>query len=129
MFLMLLILHTILTCVLLYVSDYDLCTSCIGSGSAEAHNPFHEFFEIEEPGHVSSDNGERNTASRNGRQGGSTLHDDDAPATAGPVMHNAACDLCDSRIRGDRYKCISCPGTSSPSYGFFDNDHFLLLRF
>lgn len=126
MFPTLLILHIILTCVLRYVSDYDLCTSCINSGSAEAHNPFHEFFEIEEPGRVIvhtvfSGNGERNAASRNGRHDGSTPHmyDNAAPATAEPVPHNATCDLCDSRIYGDRYKCVSCPGMSSAPCGFF----------
>ncbi|KAJ6483881.1 hypothetical protein DFH09DRAFT_1211561 [Mycena vulgaris] len=31
---------------------YDLCTPCIASGSAERHNPFHEFLEIKEPGRV-----------------------------------------------------------------------------
>ncbi|KAF5368556.1 hypothetical protein D9758_002170 [Tetrapyrgos nigripes] len=44
--------------------DYDLCTNCITSGSAERHNPFHEFIEIHEPGRVIvhtvlSGNGER----------------------------------------------------------------------
>ena len=136
MFPTLLILHIILTCVLHYVSDYDLCTSCIDSGLAEAHNPFHEFFEIEEPGRVIvhtvfSGNGERNAASRNGRHDGSTphMHDNAAPATAELVLHNATCDLCDSRIYGDRYKCVSCPGMSSTPWVLFDFDHILLSRF
>ncbi|KAJ7040345.1 hypothetical protein C8F04DRAFT_948739 [Mycena alexandri] len=92
--------------------DYDLCTACIESGSAERHNPFHEFLEIKEPGRVIvhtvySGDGERDV------QFNSSSH---APAPAPapraqpqPEIHYATCNLCDSRIRGDRYKCTDCP--------------------
>ncbi|KAJ6621136.1 hypothetical protein B0H10DRAFT_2215397 [Mycena sp. CBHHK59/15] len=92
--------------------DYDLCTSCIASGSAERHNPFHEFLEIKEPGRVIvhtvySGDGERDTAASNSGARAAT-----APAAEeqqDPAMHFATCNLCDSRIRGDRYKCADCP--------------------
>ncbi|KAJ7293065.1 hypothetical protein C8J57DRAFT_1490530 [Mycena rebaudengoi] len=85
--------------------NYDLCTPCIASGSAERHNPFHEFLEIREPGRVIVH----------------TVYDGDrdvpappappapVPQEAAPEVHYATCNLCDSRIRGDRYKCADCP--------------------
>ncbi|KAJ3517856.1 hypothetical protein NLJ89_g241 [Agrocybe chaxingu] len=85
--------------------DYDLCTTCISAGSAERHNPFHEFFELKEPGRVIvhtvfSGQGEREGRSSTNR----------APTREAPVeSHSANCDLCDSRIQGDRYKCVVCP--------------------
>lgn len=92
--------------------DYDLCTPCISSGSAERHNPFHEFFEISEPGRVVvhtvfSGEGERNaTPSSSTRP---VVPPALPVATEEPVAHLAICDLCDSRIYGDRYKCLHCP--------------------
>ncbi|KAJ6503265.1 hypothetical protein C8R47DRAFT_969140 [Mycena vitilis] len=90
-------------------ADYDLCTPCIQSGSAERHNPFHEFLEIKEPGRVIvhtvySGDGERDASP-------STSARAPVPpqAEAQPAVHYATCNLCDSRIRGDRYKCADCP--------------------
>ncbi|KAI3622325.1 zz type zinc finger domain-containing protein [Moniliophthora roreri] len=90
--------------------DYDLCTECITSGAAERHNPFHEFFEINEPGRVVvhtvyQGNGERNAPDIRR----APVLSPPAPAPAQPVVHFASCNLCDSRIRGDRYKCLNCP--------------------
>ncbi|KAJ3895140.1 hypothetical protein GG344DRAFT_39484 [Lentinula edodes] len=87
--------------------DYDLCSSCIADGAAARHTPFHEFFEISEPGrvvvhNVFSGSGEREAAPPM-RHNGSPVQ------SSQPVVHNAVCDLCESRIRGDRYKCINCP--------------------
>ncbi|KAJ3908964.1 hypothetical protein F5879DRAFT_1041371, partial [Lentinula edodes] len=87
--------------------DYDLCSSCIANGAAARHTPFHEFFEISEPGrvvvhNVFSGSGEREAAPPM-RHNGSPVQ------SSQPVVHNAVCDLCESRIRGDRYKCINCP--------------------
>ncbi|KAJ7193347.1 hypothetical protein GGX14DRAFT_589198, partial [Mycena pura] len=84
--------------------DYDLCTPCIASGSAERHNPFHEFLEIKEPGRVivhTVYSGDERDATRAPVQPPQT---DEQPAA-----HYATCNLCDSRIRGDRYKCADCP--------------------
>lgn len=81
--------------------DYDLCTSCIADGAAARHTPFHEFFEISEPGrvvvhNVFSGSGEREAAPP-------MRHNGSPDQYSQPVVHNAVCDLCESRIRGDRY--------------------------
>ncbi|GLB35809.1 hypothetical protein LshimejAT787_0300970 [Lyophyllum shimeji] len=86
--------------------DYDLCTPCITSGSSERHNPRHQFFELAEPTRIVVH----------------TVNQDDGPAPLDPAsfapaapladlpaVHNATCDLCDSLIQGDRYKCTVCP--------------------
>lgn len=72
-------------------------------GCAEAHNPFHEFFEINEPGrvivhNVFSGNGEREIPRERRRTSISV-----PAAPVQPTVHLATCDLCDSRILGDRY--------------------------
>ena len=94
-------------------ADFDLCATCMESGSATRHNPFHEFFDLEEPvgmPAVLSGDGERNaeitrhTPSDCGRN-------DNAGNSAAPAdVHNATCDLCDSRIIGMRY--VSGPRTN-----------------
>ncbi|EAU92526.1 hypothetical protein CC1G_06537 [Coprinopsis cinerea okayama7 len=92
--------------------DYDLCTPCIKSGGAENHNPFHEFFEINEPGRVivhtvfDGGRGNRRSASRSARDAPAEQQPASVPA---PVAHSARCDLCESMIFGDRYKCCNCP--------------------
>ncbi|KAG2120598.1 uncharacterized protein F5147DRAFT_662586 [Suillus discolor] len=96
--------------------DYDLCTPCIESGAAERHNPFHEFFDIEIPGRVLvhtvfSGSGERGVSPNSG----SAIADSPRTSAATPVStietirHCAACNLCDSPIVGDRFKCVNCP--------------------
>ncbi|CAA7264849.1 unnamed protein product [Cyclocybe aegerita] len=85
--------------------DYDLCTACISAGSAERHNPFHEFFELKEPGRVVV---HTVFSGRGEREGLNSAHR--APVREASVeSHSANCDLCDSRIQGDRYKCVVCP--------------------
>ncbi|KAJ4485731.1 hypothetical protein J3R30DRAFT_3697104 [Lentinula aciculospora] len=81
--------------------DYDLCTSCISNGAAGTHNPFHEFFEISEPGRVVV----HNVFGGNGeREAGPPGRHSEAPARSSPLaVHNAVCNLCESRIRGIRY--------------------------
>jgi next to BRCA1 gene 1 protein len=82
-------------------SDYDLCTSCISTGAAERHDPFHEFFEITEPGRVivhTLDAPRRVPSSDNPAPAPAA-----APPPADHVVHSARCDLCDSRIEGYRY--------------------------
>lgn len=91
--------------------DYDLCTPCIETGATEMHNSFHEFFDIETPGQVFvhtvfSGSGERD-ASPVGRN---TATDNSRAATpASTIRHCAACNMCDSPIVGDRFKCVNCP--------------------
>jgi next-to-BRCA1 protein 1 len=83
------------------------------SGSAEIHNPFHQFFDIEEPGRVIvhtvfSGNGEMDASSSAARSStNAERNTQHTPApTLVPVTHNAFCDLCDSKIIGERY--VSC---------------------
>jgi hypothetical protein len=83
--------------------DYDLCTSCVTDGWAERHNPFHEFFEIVQPGRVVV----HNVFSGNGERDPLRHSEVPAPQSSQPVVHNATCNLCDSRICGDRYVCFS----------------------
>ena len=88
------------------------------SGSAEEHNPFHEFFEIEEPGRVVvhtvfSGDGEMDsswTGRRTTENASPRVVPNSTSASAAPVAHYATCDLCDSKIRGTRYKCVNCIG-------------------
>ncbi|KAJ7786588.1 hypothetical protein B0H16DRAFT_1490973 [Mycena metata] len=91
--------------------DYDLCTVCIESGSAERHNPFHEFLEIKEPGRVIVHTVYSGDGERDAQFDSSTRAPGPAPAphADSPAVHYATCNLCDSRIRGDRYKCTDCP--------------------
>ncbi|TBU25294.1 hypothetical protein BD311DRAFT_700421 [Dichomitus squalens] len=92
--------------------DYDMCDECISTPHLrEQHHAQHQFFAIEKPGEVVvhtvfSGDGEREPPRP-------------APVTprvniprsedVEPVVHNAMCDMCDSRIRGDRFKCLNCP--------------------
>jgi next-to-BRCA1 protein 1 len=93
---------------LISAADYDLCTSCIESGSAERHNPFHEFLEIKEPGRVIVHTVYSGDGERDAQLNTSARAPAPAPAPAPlaevqPAVHYATCNLCDSRIRGDRY--------------------------
>lgn len=102
--------------------DYDLCTDCISRpGVLAAHGPRHQFFEIDRPGEVfvhTVFSGDEETATMAQAAGD----------TSEPIAHRAKCNLCDSRILGDRYvrhyviilpfvyilnthvqKCLNCP--------------------
>lgn len=88
--------------------DYDMCTPCIKNRRGR-HAMTHEFFEIEEPGRVIvhtvfSDEGERET-----NQAPVSPQPLTAEPESQPVLHNAVCDMCDSQIYGDRFKCLDCP--------------------
>lgn len=90
--------------------DYDLCTTCIATG-AETHNSFHEFVNIGAPGRVFvhtvfSGSGERDASSisRN-----ATAVRPRAVTAVSTIRHCAACNMCDSPIVGDRFKCVNCP--------------------
>ncbi|KAJ8488127.1 hypothetical protein ONZ51_g3759 [Trametes cubensis] len=95
--------------------DYDLCESCMGTPFLRnQHYTSHQFFAIEKPGEVIvhtvfSGEGEREPLQppRHSASGENTarVHTRDVE----PVVHNAKCNLCDSRIRGDRFKCLNCP--------------------
>jgi next-to-BRCA1 protein 1 len=79
----------------------------MGDGGAEKHNPFHEFFDIREPGRVIVHTVLSGDGERSARSTGSGNGTAQAPPT--PVAHNAMCDLCDLAIAGPRYKCCECP--------------------
>ncbi|CDO73092.1 hypothetical protein BN946_scf185007.g146 [Trametes cinnabarina] len=93
--------------------DYDLCEACLRTPHLRAqHHASHEFFSIEKPGEVIvhtvfSGAGEREPdhPAHNPRESVPRVRTRDVE----PVVHNASCDLCDSRIRGDRFKCLDCP--------------------
>ncbi|KAG2345200.1 hypothetical protein BDR05DRAFT_998350 [Suillus weaverae] len=96
--------------------DYDLCTPCIESGAAERHNSFHEFFDIETPGRVFvhtvfSGSGERDASpiSRNATADNPRTFAATSVSTIEAIRHCAACNMCDSPIVGDRFKCVNCP--------------------
>ncbi|KAI0699389.1 hypothetical protein C8T65DRAFT_581265 [Cerioporus squamosus] len=95
--------------------DYDLCDECISTPSSrDQHSLHHQFFAIERPGEVIvhtvfSGDGEREPAfpvrPRSPLVGTPRPHRSDVE----PVIHNAMCNMCDSRICGDRFKCLNCP--------------------
>ncbi|KAI9056980.1 hypothetical protein FKP32DRAFT_1661460 [Trametes sanguinea] len=93
--------------------DYDMCEGCFRTPFLRSqHHPAHEFFAIDKPGEVIvhtvfSGDGEREPERFNQQ------HRESVPRVRSrdvePVVHNALCNLCDSRIRGDRFKCLDCP--------------------
>jgi hypothetical protein len=129
-------------------ADYDMCTPCITDRRHE-HAQSHEFFKIEEPGHVIvhtvfSENEDKQ--SRHSQTG--MCQSEQGPNQNLPVVHNATCDLCDSRIRGDRFvsrlsmiridqtthttdlqKCLNCPGMSEFLKQMWCVDHCYRFRY
>ncbi|KIY50445.1 hypothetical protein FISHEDRAFT_71503 [Fistulina hepatica ATCC 64428] len=117
--------------------NYDLCSACMADRGPERHNPFHEFIDIRSPddraarsprGVTSNGNelrppvwslGEQVSASVGSlseEPGGNDpvpapIISPSPPVPVAPsrVSHPATCDLCDSNIVGDRYKCAECP--------------------
>ena len=88
--------------------DYDMCSRCYDSDARSRHPLSHAFFAIERPGEVLvhtifTGDGERSPEARaclpSPRRGAV----ENIARTASPVTHNAICNLCDSRIRGDRF--------------------------
>lgn len=86
--------------------DYDLCSSCIAQpGLLATHGPRHQFFEIDRPGEVIvhtvfSDNDEVGAPRSPSPVESMEPVVIRAPS---PIIHQAKCNLCDSRIQGDRY--------------------------
>ncbi|EIM92871.1 uncharacterized protein STEHIDRAFT_136582 [Stereum hirsutum FP-91666 SS1] len=114
--------------------DYDMCPTCYAN-KRHQHDGSHEFFAIEEPGHVYvhtvfSGLGEKRGAGADHTHSTRCTHATEAPvatpavntasltptvpeaastSTKAEVLHNATCDMCDSRIKGIRWKCLNCP--------------------
>ncbi|KAH9929671.1 uncharacterized protein B0H18DRAFT_995683 [Fomitopsis serialis] len=94
-------------------ADYDLCSQCYAIPDVHsAHGSGHQFFAIDRPGEVIvhtvfSGDGERvpkaSSPQRQSRAESAT------PVREEPVIHSARCNLCESRISGERYKCLNCP--------------------
>lgn len=94
-------------------ADYDLCEKCISTPESRSqHHAQHQFFAIEKPGEVIvhtvfSGDGECEPV-RPTQPRFNPLAPAPRPRDAEPVVHNAMCNLCDSRIRGDRF-VSTCP--------------------
>ncbi|KIJ22001.1 hypothetical protein PAXINDRAFT_6125 [Paxillus involutus ATCC 200175] len=108
------------------------CLDCPGSGAMEKHGPFHEFFDIETPGHVyvhtifgGDDRGNRSCI--NQQASPSPAVATCAPVAVispreAPVRHSATCNLCDSAIVGERFKCTLIP--APPVSGSLSPPHY-----
>ena len=92
--------------------DYDLCDQCYAIPDVRSeHDIAHQFFAIDRPGEVIvhtvfSGDGERVPSSNSPRRQPRTEQRESAipaPQPLQPVVHNARCNLCDSRILGVRY--------------------------
>ena len=82
--------------------DFDLCELCVGRGAKDAHNVEHQFVELATPGRVIV----HTVWTPEPQPAPAPIPVSEpvpVPPPAEPYVHNARCDLCDSRIRGDRY--------------------------
>lgn len=110
--------------------DFDFCDACRGR---EHFNGAHQFYALVEPGEVIVRDSfqapaPQPTALRaRGRANPRSSaipppppvpapapmprpsHHQPRPVRPVPASHSAACDMCSSRIRGVRYKCVACP--------------------
>ncbi|KAI0274799.1 hypothetical protein BC834DRAFT_1037443 [Gloeopeniophorella convolvens] len=113
--------------------DFDLCSSCLvhQPDRLGSHMKGHALFAIDEPGGVwvhTDLAGEPDadpieapvveepmewTSATPSEPTQPTAPREYAPPVDHPVTHNATCDLCDSTIQGDRYKCLDCPDFDS----------------
>jgi next-to-BRCA1 protein 1 len=97
--------------------DYDMCEACMNTRRYETHDESHNFAKIGSPGKVIVHRVQERVPSPAPAPEPRTATPDSevtvlAPVAvvAAPVAHDATCDLCDSIILGDRYKCSRCPG-------------------
>jgi hypothetical protein len=106
--------------------DFDMCSACMLSTRAVNHrNGQHKFVRITSPGEIfvhrmkeserSERDGARTPRARAANESSSPVPEvppvpvsTNGP-TAQPAVHDATCNLCDSRILGVRYKCTGCP--------------------
>ncbi|GJJ13207.1 hypothetical protein Clacol_007458 [Clathrus columnatus] len=74
---------------------YDLCETCIGF--VHEHDNMHRFLAIHSSTVV-------NFHSTPAMVSPASISENPVP-----TVHHALCDLCGSRITGDRFKCVNCP--------------------
>ncbi|EKM61508.1 uncharacterized protein PHACADRAFT_112173 [Phanerochaete carnosa HHB-10118-sp] len=121
--------------------NFDLCGECVARGAKLNHHAAHQFLEITKPGEVIV-----HTVHYDGPLRRTTPPRVSTPpqpaATVPPsAVHSAVCNLCDSTIRGNRFKCLNCPNFDTcqacfaitpehhPGHGFvkvIDPDHLML---
>ena len=83
--------------------NYDTCQRCFAAGRAVSHH--HQLIRIAEPGNVVVHRVHEPT------RPSPFLADAVSQVATSSVVHNATCNMCDSRIESVRYKCTRCPGT------------------
>ncbi|KAF9515301.1 hypothetical protein BS47DRAFT_1341989 [Hydnum rufescens UP504] len=106
-------------------ADYDMCDPCMNTRRYEAHDESHNFAKLGTPGTVIVQRVQESSlapasateAESTPSVPGSPLPAPVAMATA-PFAHAATCNMCDSRIFGDRYKCVGCPAFDTCSLCF-----------
>ena len=91
--------------------DYDMCDECISTPNLrELHHSQHQFFAIEKPGEVivhTVFSGDGELEPSRPAQAPSPRVTVPRPRDVEPVVHNAMCNMCDSRIRGDRFVSVA----------------------
>jgi len=75
--------------------DYDLCETCMNKGGVHVTGPDHTFEPITRP------------TCPYMRRCGNRKQNDNVPQSE--IVHPADCDGCQTRIKGLRYKCSTCP--------------------
>ncbi|KAF7798519.1 hypothetical protein EIP86_009740 [Pleurotus ostreatoroseus] len=97
--------------------DFDLCEMCVSRGAKEVHNAAHQFVELATPGKI--------IVHRVYEERAETPRVPEPEPEPEPFVHSALCNLCESRIRGTRFKCLTCPDfdTCSSCFAIVAEEH------
>ncbi|KAF9507017.1 hypothetical protein BS47DRAFT_1352132 [Hydnum rufescens UP504] len=97
-------------------ADYDMCDPCMNTRRYEAHDDSHNFARLGTPGTVIVHRvleSSLGPASATETESPPSVPVSPLPTrvamATGPFAHAARCNMCDSRILGNRYKCVGCP--------------------